>query len=458
MLLIEPRVFVVPPGAVDFTFGDGAVLLASRLGMELDPWQAHAVRHILARRDDGRWAASRVGLSVPRQQGKTAILEVVEAALLLHGLRVIASAHHFRTAAAHAQRLSSFTDHPGYHKKGRKVATANGRESIALRKGRMDFVARSRNSGRGLSADALIFDEAQELAAQTYASMAPLVSASMDPMQIFTGTPVLDPATGEVFLNLRDDAIAGTDERLLYIEYSADPAANPALPATWASANPGIDIRLSRDHVQTEYRALSSEAFRTERLGIWPDFHGGSGTFDVEQWQSLTSDGKWRPGRLHIAVDVKPDRTSAAIVAAGRVGEDIVLGVIRSDKGTHWVIPVIQELIAERPASRIYVDDMAADIFVRGGGVPMGKVHKVPFTGIKQAAGALIDAVTSGTVRHHDQEALNAAVRGAVLDRGKFQRHDGTEALVAASLAFNGARHMATRDAEDKPQRGLILS
>ena len=44
----------------------------------LDPWQDEVLRVALGERVDGTWSASRVGLSVPRQSGKTALFEARE--------------------------------------------------------------------------------------------------------------------------------------------------------------------------------------------------------------------------------------------------------------------------------------------------------------------------------------------------------------------------------------------
>jgi len=73
----SPRIRL-EPDAVDDQDGDDAAKLAGDYGLEPDPWQRDVLRGWLARRADGKWAASRCGLAVPRQNGKNALLEMRE--------------------------------------------------------------------------------------------------------------------------------------------------------------------------------------------------------------------------------------------------------------------------------------------------------------------------------------------------------------------------------------------
>ena len=58
-----------------------AVELAGLYGLMLDPWQQYVLRRGMRVEDDSdMWAASRVGLSVPRQNGKSALLVARELA------------------------------------------------------------------------------------------------------------------------------------------------------------------------------------------------------------------------------------------------------------------------------------------------------------------------------------------------------------------------------------------
>ena len=70
-----PRLRVAPRAAS--TYGDLAADLASDYGLTPDPWQQIVLDDWLAE-GSGRWLSLTCGLSVPRQNGKNALLEVRE--------------------------------------------------------------------------------------------------------------------------------------------------------------------------------------------------------------------------------------------------------------------------------------------------------------------------------------------------------------------------------------------
>ena len=85
---------------------------------------------------------------------------------------------------------------------------ALGREQIILKNGaRVVFVARTRNGGRGLHGDCLVFDEAQELTSEQQASFLPAISASKNPQTIYLGTPPDENCAGDAFRRIRERAI-----------------------------------------------------------------------------------------------------------------------------------------------------------------------------------------------------------------------------------------------------------
>src|SRR5262245_10735160 len=156
-----PRILYAPDYAS--TAGGEARELAALAGLELDLWEALVLDVSLAEADDGRWAAAEVGLCVPRQNGKNAVLEARElAALFLLGEElVIHSAQQFKTAKEHFLRLLSLIEStPDLDRRVRRVVRAHGEEAIELRNGhRILFMARTKASGRGFTAPLLVFDE-----------------------------------------------------------------------------------------------------------------------------------------------------------------------------------------------------------------------------------------------------------------------------------------------------------
>ena len=81
--------------------------MAELVELELDPWQRMVVESSFGVKPDGRWASKEVGVNVPRQNGKGAILEAVELTAIFTWKEkfVIHSAHEFITSQKHFDRV-----------------------------------------------------------------------------------------------------------------------------------------------------------------------------------------------------------------------------------------------------------------------------------------------------------------------------------------------------------------
>lgn len=194
-----PRVRHCPPRSG--TEGTRVATIAQRCGLVLDPWQGDVLNDALSTdATTGLWATPRVGVSVPRQNGKGAIIEALELAFLLGAFPeaklLIHSAHEFKTAQNGFQRLLSYFDSVPVLSKARdegrvKIGTAAAREFVTIDGRTVKFLARSKGSGRGFSADILVLDEAQELSEDVWAAILPTISARPNPQLWLFGTPPL---------------------------------------------------------------------------------------------------------------------------------------------------------------------------------------------------------------------------------------------------------------------------
>jgi phage terminase large subunit-like protein len=283
----SPRVCSLPPFDSDVS-GRNAVLLAAEAHLELDPWQKLVLEAGLRRRD-GKWAAFETALIVARQNGKGTVLEALELAalFLFPDVRLILhSAHEFKTAAEAFLRVRALIeDNPEFDSQVSRIRTAAGAEAVELKDGkRLRFVARSSGSGRGFTSDLVILDEAYKLGDQEMAALLPTLSARPDPQVWYTST-----AGGPDSIQLgrvRARGVAGGDRSLAFLEWSADEDGyDPADPADWARANPGLGIRIAPEYVEREMAALGPDAFARERLSIgdWP-------VGDAGQWETITAD------------------------------------------------------------------------------------------------------------------------------------------------------------------------
>lgn len=449
-----------PVGRVSRHHADDAAFLASSYGLTPYEWQSLVLGVWLAERPDGRWASARCGLAVPRQNGKNAVLEIVELyKLVVLGRTILHTAHQVRTAALAFHRLAAFFEnerqYPELAKMLLKVSRTNGKEAIILRNGAsIAFVARSRTAGRGFTVDDLVMDEAQILAGQAMAALMPSLSAapSGNPQVVFTGTPPGPEDDGSTFERARTAALEGTDSGASWLEWSV--AGTPDLDdrRTWAAANPGLDVgRVLWDVVEGERATLTDEAFQRERLGMWATEVVQS-VFDPETWRARATVTPPTRGPKAFGVDMSPDRRTASIGAA-RLDEAtgmVHVEVVANDSTTHGAGWVTQWLTSpdRGDVAAVVVDGMspAASLLTPliDAGVP------VVVTGpqdMVRACGGFYDAVVGGSLTHFDQAPLNRAVsvakRRSIGSEGGWgwnRRGPGGDitALVAVTLAAHG--------------------
>lgn len=330
----RPRVHVAP--RVTETYGDLAAQLAADYGLEPDQWQKFVLDDWLGT-TRGKWASLTCGLSVSRQNGKNALLEIRElfGAVGL-GERILHTAHEVKTAQKHFRRLKFFfggqandpgAKFPELNAMVEAVRSVNGQEAIYLKNGgSIELAARSKNSGRGFTVDVLVMDEAQEMSEDALEALMPTTSASPlgNPQWIFTGTPPGPAAAGEVFLRVRDEALGDKPARLAWHEWSAEWPVDLDDREAWRATNPALDAgRLQMEVIEGERARFSDDGFARERLGMWPSIGGASRAVSDAQWSSS-------------AVDEAPDGVPAYAVTFNLMGDRLALaGARKHDDGVH---------------------------------------------------------------------------------------------------------------------------
>jgi hypothetical protein len=464
LLDVRPPRYLTRPEAIS-SAGQEAVELAASAGLVLDPWEAEVLDVALGERGDGTWAASEVGVIVPRQNGKGAILEARElAGLFLFKERLILhSAHEFKTSSEAFLRIMTLIEQTDdLNSRVLRVLRSHD-QGIVLKGGqRLLFIARSSGSGRGFGGDTVILDEAFNLPDAALAALLPTLSARPNPQLWYTSSAPLAKIESNVLRRLCKRGRAGTDHRLAYIEHSADPEADRDDRVAWQEANPAFAIRISEEFIERERAALTDEDFARERLGIWFDTDLTHRVIPAEAWVKCRDPKSGPVGPLSFALDVAPDRASAAFAVAGTSGRGGVhVEVVDHRPGTSWVVERAKELqgrwdgglaIAEgAPAWSLESELRAAD---------------VGFVGVKpsehvQACGQIYDAVIEANLRHLGQPELNRAVGGADRrpsgDAWLWSRKASTVdicPLVAVTLALGA--HMAGEDISVYNDRGFV--
>lgn len=450
-----PRYNVYPPH-IWSPEGDRAVEIGELFGIYLDEWQKYALRKSLAT-NNHKFLSTEVGLVLPRQNGKTEILLVRELAglILFDEELILHSAHEYKSAAEAFMRIRDAIYNSPYESSFKPPRTSHGEESIETKDGkRLRFVARSRGSARGFTADCLVLDEAMFLAEQALAAMLFTLSARPNPQIWYASSAGQEDS--EVLRRIRERAIeieAGNlpPGRFTYLEWSADPKAKSDDEEAWAVANPALNIRIAPEWVrETELGAMSDVEFRRERMGIWDDAETLA-VIPYEVWAGLIDRAVKPIAPYTFAVDVTPERNAASISMACKLpGGKSMVEVIQSRPGANWAVSELIELASRRDPAAVIVDSAGpAATFIpalEDAGLP---VQVVSSRDVASACGMFYDTAMAGNLRHIDQPVLTAAVHAAkqrpLGDAWAWHRRDGTDIspLVAATLALFGAAKFA---------------
>ena len=417
-----PRVRVAPSARAN-SWEDVADLAAT-LNFSLDEWQEQALEAAMGERSDGRWASKFIGMSAPRQNGKSQLIvaRALAGVLLFNEKTIIISAHETDTARTVWQRLIDvIEDNPSLEARVTGRMNAVNRESLTFGSGLdkqvIKLKARSATGSRGFSADCLLLDEAQILGKTAWGSIVPTMSARENPQAWLFGTPPTVTDDPFAFTRVRESSIA-RKARHCWLEWSADAGDDIDDPETWAKANPSFGVRISQEACEDDRAAMDDEQFAMERLGMWSTAGIGR-IIDEKSWSAVADEASMPIERLTLAIDVAPDRSVAAVSLAGlrpdglwhveldehRNGADWIAGWVtqRAKNNLHGiVIDVLSGLVEER-RGRHYLK--GTDLLV----TPASSEGR----DMAIACAGYFDAVMAGTVRHTDQPQVNVALSQA---------------------------------------------
>jgi hypothetical protein len=379
----------------------------------------------MGERADGRWAAHQVGLSAPRQNGKSQIIvaRAIAGALLFGEKKIVISAHLQDTAReTFGKFLEQIEGNEALESRlfGGSVRTgvmnALNREHIKFQNGAIiKFKARSGSGGRGFSSDCLFLDEAQILGARAWASINSTMSARPNPQVWLMGTPPTPEDDGEVFTKVRSSAISKKATSLAWAEWAADPKDDPAAEATRAKANPAWHTRINHEVVEGEYATYSKEQFALERLGIWPDPEGlQPSAIDPFAWRDLAVPAPpTTEGTRSYGVVFHRDGTSVSLSAALKHRHGVHVETIARrplTEGTYWLV----EFFTGERDGRQRHESAAQIVDLRQAGVAAKCLIIGTQDNAITSATMLRESVNRGEVTHlTDPEVLDASVAGS---------------------------------------------
>ena len=394
------------------------------------PWQPHLLDAMLARDERDRYVLRSIGISVPRQNGKSWVVRARCFYGALNGEKILYTCQHGDTSDQMFQELAqAFEDesNPELHALLLAVRRTNGQQAIKLRNGGLiRFTTRTDSLARGKTYDVLIYDEAQELTEKQQAASLPAISAGAkhNPQTIYLGTPPNPDNIGTVFLSLHE-AVHSGKSKMGWIEWGATEIGDVNDEARWYEFNPSMGILLDYAAVKGEAEQMQPDVFARERLGWWSPV-GGKGIY------ALISK-KWR---------------DCEVASAPREGK-LAFGVMGSSGGT---VAISDMLLRNRDEiACVCIDGKSgADALRRrmlDGGFPKTALVMGTPAIVQAASSMLSDEVNAGTLSHIASPALDDSATGSLkrdVGRDGWGFADGPNSMAApiesASLALWAAR------------------
>lgn len=439
----RPRIEKRPDVAVG-TLGPKVSQFAKLCGVILDDWQSYVIDALFAVDEAGEWAATEFGALVARQNGKGEILVAYDLAHLFLFPRldrrrksILHTAHEFKTAMDGFDRLRGVIESvPRLSDRVEQIYRGNTAE-ILLKKqpgqtslgNRIKFVARSKNSGRGFSADVIVYDEAQELSEPSRNALTYTQSAVPNRQELYTGTVPEDGLNeSEVFEGVRDRGRSDSVDRTGWMEWSPAGSEDPDLAdlidmsseVAWAESNPAKDIRIRTETIQEQHDRDTSPgkaSFGRERLSIWPNRRPEQevihNDISLQSWaDALDADAVLGASPV-LAVSLGRGGGYATISAASRAGERIFVETRDTRLQTLWVPRALKALVDSLKPALVVLDEkncapILTDLTMAG--VPYMAVSAGEVAG---AFGLMIESVNADMVTHRGQDDLLQSLKNA---------------------------------------------
>lgn len=494
-----PAHFYVPEGA-RFTIADEIADLMVDLGYQVEEPERLACRALYAQQANGDWIGLESGIAAGRQNIKTATM----VAGAIHDLwvqdvpKVNWTAHEFKTSTLTFQdefkRLVE--EHSWLSRRVKKIRESHVSMGIDLVNGaKLNFLARSKRSGRGMGTHRLYGDEALFWTDMQLGAIVPTMSARRNAHLVHGGSPGM--LASEPWRNLRDRGRSRLDPYLGWIEWGSE--RKPCLredcthaPGSdgcqlddehvWWLGNPALDRRITRDYVRQERLSLPVAEFMRERCAWWEDPPNASTRpriIDMERWAELATETIVADGaRVAVGIDKSWDRKRTWVATAAKLPDErIVVQVVNPTRipkadpdasqeraypaGDGWVKERLKQLREKwNPVAsgaqdgNVPVASVAEDL--KGTEDFDGWFRILTFQELGMAYGTFLEAVKAGTVVHIGQQQLTGAIDAAVERKlGEVTVPDrlNSEMDIAPLIAVIEAHHLLlTVEPAPKPE------
>lgn len=464
-------------GEYDHTNGPAVVEMFEAYGRRYYGSQKHEMDVFFARNARGGFAAKSIGITKPRQNGKSfAARDYTIWMGAVEGKSVLYTAHHGRTVRKMFKEMCDFIEaHADFRDDLDYIYKAGGYEGIYFNSGAcIEFQTRTNSGGRGGTYSVIVFDEAQELTNAQQDAILPTVSAGGeidegegDPQKIYIGTVPGPECQGTVFRTLHDRAHSG-DTTVWWLEWGVVADSIDKVPVddvdAWYACNPAMGRRMSEDTIRDEHDTMSKDGFARERLGWWSATAGKVQTLiDAAAWDSCAVDATDDPEKTAYGVKFASDGSEVVLAVAEAHGGSTHVELLERKPmafGTSW----LASWLADRTATGccVVVDGKSGSpvlIERLDGRVPRGYVVTPSVNEVTSAASMLCDAVGERLLTwYRPQEQLRESATTAtrrMIGRSGGWGFGGADPLPidACALALWGLR-TSKRDPRRKARIG----
>lgn len=477
----EPTFSVV--GEYAYSYGSEVVeMFEEEGGATFYPSQKKELELMLARNKNGEPSALTIGISKPRQNGKSyaARYYAVYMGVFEHR-QVLYSAHHSTTTNKMFNALCNLFEsperYPDFAADVKKVSHVRGYEGIYFKDwkdengqihdgGCIEFATRTNSGARGGTYSVIVIDEAQELTNEQQEAMLPVISAASEvsdvgkmPQQIFIGTPPGASCHGTIFRGMYKTAHSEEKGNAWWLEWSIDAKdlgavitdADKAIELAYQT-NPAMGYRIAEKTVLNEYETMSIDGFARERLGWWSPVITETVDYAINHklWTECKSDLMKPDGKT--AYGVKFSADGSIVSLAGAVIDDA--GMIRislidmknTGQGTQWLADWLNERY--KKASCVVIDGRnGVDVLVdkiKDTWITKNSVIKAGMKDVVAAVGMLTDAINEKRLTWYSkQEVLNDSAISSIkrpIGGGWGFGGENSTPIEACSLALWGVK------------------
>ena len=423
-------------GECSSTSGPDAVAMFEAYGRRYYDAQRHEMDVFFARDADGGFAAKSIGITKPRQNGKSfALRDYAMWMAAVEDKSVLYTAHHGRTVRKMFKEMCDFIEaHDDFKDELDYIYKAGGYEGIYFKSGAcIEFQTRTESGGRGGTYQIVVFDEAQQLTNAQQDAIMPTVSAGGeidegqgDPQKIYVGTVPGPECQGTVFRELHDRAHDG-ESSVWWLEWGATGDSIDAVAVDdvdlWYRCNPAMGRRMSEATVRDEHDTMSRDGFARERLGWWSPTAGRPRTcIDADAWAACAVDGSGEPTDTAYGVKFAPDGTDVVLAVAERMPDGRVHVEVEArepmSKGTAWLASWLLQRTAVGRCAVVDGRSGAPALFDRLANAPKGFAVSPRQGDMTAAASMLVDAINGGTLTwFSEQQMLDESAKSATRRR-----------------------------------------